>query len=409
MAVFFMWVALMIFISVAVLMWPLLRAETPDSSDRQAVNLAIAKQRLRELGLERENGALADDAYAQAKVELELMLAGDLDDADDRQTTVGGRWMAGLVLLAVPLAAVWLYSHLGSPVFLEDRPALAQVSPPASESEAPTAASVASMIEQLEAHMQDEPDDPEGQRLLIRTYMSQARYADAVSALESWGVRERQNPDLLVMLADASASLNGGRLVGESEQLLREALALNPDHLQGLWIMGYTQAQKNNTPEAVAYWQRLLPLLAADSDAVSRVRKVIEEARAQAGLGPDIAEPTVAPGAGLALRVSLDPAVAAQVSPDDVVYVYAKSPTGPPMPLAVLKLRVADLPLLVTLDDSTAMMPNHKLSLQSRVIVGARVSLGGGPVAQPGDFYIEVENVELPVEGELALSITLEK
>ncbi len=409
MAVFFMWVALMIFISVAVLMWPLLRAETPDSSDRQAVNLAIAKQRLRELGLERENGALADDAYAQAKVELELMLAGDLDDADDRQTTVGGRWMAGLVLLAVPLAAVWLYSHLGSPVFLEDRPALAQVSPPASESEAPTAASVASMIEQLEAHMQDEPDDPEGQRLLIRTYMSQARYADAVSALESWGARERQNPDLLVMLADASASLNGGRLVGESEQLLREALALNPDHLQGLWIMGYTQAQKNNATEALGYWQRLLPLLSADADAVLRVRKVIAETRAQAGLGPGAAESAEPAGAGLALRVSLDPAVAAQVSPDDVVYVYAKSLTGPPMPLAVLKLRVADLPLLVTLDDSTAMMPNHKLSLQSRVIVGARVSLGGGPVAQPGDFYIEVENVELPVEGELALSITLEK
>ncbi|HKJ51213.1 MAG TPA: c-type cytochrome biogenesis protein CcmI, partial [Gammaproteobacteria bacterium] len=76
------------------------------------------------------------------------------------------------------------------------------------------------------------------------------------------------------------------------------------------------------------------------------------------------------------------------------VFVYAKAMQGPPMPLAVKRLRLADLPAKLTLGDGDAMIPSMKLSSFDKVIVGARVSQSGNPIAQSGDFYTERDSVD---------------
>jgi cytochrome c-type biogenesis protein CcmH len=56
------------------------------------------------------------------------------------------------------------------------------------------------------------------------------------------------------------------------------------------------------------------------------------------------------------------------------------------MPLAVLRRQAKDMPLQFKLDDSMAMQQQVKLSSFDQVVVVARVSKSGSPMAQPGDL-----------------------
>jgi cytochrome c-type biogenesis protein CcmH len=96
---------------------------------------------------------------------------------------------------------------------------------------------------------------------------------------------------------------------------------------------------------------------------------------------------------GLKVRVTLDPQRSAEVEAGQLLYIYAKAEQGPPMPLAAKRLKVSDLPAEVTLSDSDAMMANMAMSAFERVVVGARISKTGNPIAQPGDLYTESEGV----------------
>jgi cytochrome c-type biogenesis protein CcmH len=74
------------------------------------------------------------------------------------------------------------------------------------------------------------------------------------------------------------------------------------------------------------------------------------------------------------------------VKPEDLVFVFARAVDGPPMPLAVLRARAADLPLAFALNDSMAMASGMTVSAHPRVVVTARVAKSGGAKPAPGDL-----------------------
>ena len=91
-------------------------------------------------------------------------------------------------------------------------------------------------------------------------------------------------------------------------------------------------------------------------------------------------------GAKVSGKVSVAPALAGKAAPTDVVFIFARAASGPPMPLAVLRKQVKDLPVEFALDDSMAMAPNLKLSGFAEVVVGARISRSGSATPQSGDL-----------------------
>ena len=64
------------------------------------------------------------------------------------------------------------------------------------------------------------------------------------------------------------------------------------------------------------------------------------------------------------------------------------------MPLAVVRHTLSELPLKVTLSDAQAMIDTMKISAYKELVIGARISLSGNPVAQAGDLYQELSGVD---------------
>src|SRR5690606_4937446 len=71
----------------------------------------------------------------------------------------------------------------------------------------------------------------------------------------------------------------------------------------------------------------------------------------------------------LVVEVSLDPKLADKLDPDATLFVFARAPSGPPMPLAIERLPASKLPLTVTLDESKGMLPDMKLSMFPQVVI----------------------------------------
>ncbi|HAU79808.1 MAG TPA: cytochrome c-type biogenesis protein cycH [Stenotrophomonas sp.] len=85
------------------------------------------------------------------------------------------------------------------------------------------------------------------------------------------------------------------------------------------------------------------------------------------------------------------------------VFVIARAPDGPPMPVAVQKHPASRLPLLVTLGDGDSPMPTSTLSQLQEVEVVARLSRSGQANRQPDDVETAPVRVRLPHAGPVSL------
>jgi len=74
------------------------------------------------------------------------------------------------------------------------------------------------------------------------------------------------------------------------------------------------------------------------------------------------------------------------VTQDQVVFVYARAWQGSPMPLAIARIKVKDLPTTIQLDETMAMSPAASLATATDIEVVARVSPSGSAKAEVGDW-----------------------
>jgi cytochrome c-type biogenesis protein CcmH len=327
-------------------------------------NLAIYRDQVRELERDLAAGTLAQADYARARRELEARLLEDVAEAPPAAERRGGRALPALLAICVPLLAAGVYFLVGNPAAL-DREA----------DHALAAQQIQAMVARLAARLREDPDDVQGWKLLGRSYLVLGRFSEAADAYARAAVRAPRDAQLLADLADALAMARGRRLEGEPEKLVQRALEIDPANLKALALAGTAAFERKDYAAAATYWQRMLPHVPADSEHARAIQANVEQAKGKLAVMP------------LRGTVRIAPELKGKVSPDDTVFVFALAKDGPPMPLAVLRKQVRDLPLAFALDDSMAMTPAMKLSGFPRVVVGARVSKSGNATPQPGDLH----------------------
>ena len=411
---------------------PLLtRHEAERAPDQDQLNLALFRQQLQELDADLEAGNLDRGQYQAARRDLERELLHDVAGQGAGPAGPGQRapLTALFLALALPAFATWLYVAIGDSAIIPrlELAATNRANPAAAGHGAAGGADAASLevlVERLAAKMEQNPDQLEGWLMLGRTYVALEQPAKGAAALQRALALAPQDPEIMVSLAQALAAAAGGQLAGRPVELITSALAVAPDHATGLWLQGLAAYQAKEFPQAVERWERLAQGLDPNGEDAAQLRQFIADAREEGGLPPGDA-PTAAPaspmtgqtaaagqdtlaaGPSLQVEVSLAEPLWREADINHSLFVYAKAASGPPMPLAVKRLKVADLPLTVTLDDSLAMTPEMKLSNFPQVIVGARISPSGQASPQSGD--LEGETGPLAPADQASVKVLIER
>ncbi len=387
--------AAMVAVAVAWVLVPLLRRREQASPDAGTANLGVLRDQRAELDADLARGTLTRERYAQATLELERRVLDEVNPGPPAGSAppAASAWTAAILGATIPVAAIALYLAVGAPgALIAESPGA-----PGPQHEV-TRDQLEAMVAKLAAHVAKNPDDAQGWTLLARSYYVMSRYPEAVRAYEQAASLVPRDADLLADYADALAVTQGRSLQGKPLELVRRALEIDPDHWKALALAGTAAFERKEYARAIAYWEQLLRVVPADSQIGRSVEASIAEARVLAGATTAVAKTpkagAAAAGAKVAGRVSLAPALAAKAAPTDTVFIFARAASGPPMPLAVLRKQVKDLPLEFALDDSMAMAPNLKLSGFAEVIVGARVSRSGNATPQSGDL----QGVSRPVK-----------
>jgi cytochrome c-type biogenesis protein CcmH len=394
---FLLIVSVLILIAFLLILPPLWRKQTVQAADLDQRNIQIAQHRLAELKENRRLGGLSQAQYEEQLADLEQALSDDLDIKSHVSSAKSqGRWVVYLLVLGIPLLAGSLYLSLGN------YQAISHSAEMAVDPDTLKLAEINKMVEGLAEKMKNNPDDAQGWLMLGRSYKFQQQYSKAVDAFANAYRLLGDQAEVMLLYADAIAYANDKNLAGKPAELIFKALALEPDNMNALWLGGMTKMQQGDAVAAIKLWKKLAALLPPGSDSQKEIQDLltkIESESPQSMAKSEAAQQANAAGVAINVQVSLAPELQKSASSGDTVFIYAQALSGPKMPLAIVRKKVFDLPLTVSLNDTMAMMPNMKLSNFQNVKLLARISKSGNAISQPGDLIGVIDQVALADKG----------
>ena len=396
--------------------WPVLvrwrSAQGEPVHVRGDVNVELYREHKAELELSLAGARITASEFNVLLRELDLSLLAEETNTIEAQSEIrGGRLLLfSLLPLLVVFSVTW-YLHYGASQDVE----IAQLA-----SEKYTAEQRVmrgqEIIEarldilpqllqaKLESRLETRPENTQYWYLLARTAMEQAYYDKAQSAYQQILQSEPENTQIMAELAQARFLAAGNRIDPVIDSLITQVLAVDERNTTALGLAGISAFGKTDYLQAVIYWRRAVAVMGSDASGSQALLTGIT--RAQQLSGNAVLQPStvgtqqvsgddgnIAALKSLSVHVSLADVV--EATPEQVVFVYARAWQGGKMPLAIMKLQVADLPRLVLLDTSMAMAPGMGLDSVDQLQLVARLSMSGGVTPSAGDWQASIGPLRL--------------
>ena len=392
--------AFLIVVALIIVLPSLMAKNQQADNGRYTMNRAIFERKLKELDEDLQRDLIDREQFDAVQSDLKRTLIDDLEDFRQPALKKGGKTMAVIVLLSVPVISVFMYLKVNN--------GLASLSDDfqVELSSQERMLTVEQAIRDLEQKLRDVPDDLAGWSMLGRSYLALGNFGKAVDAYEkAYILTGGTDPDVLVGYAEAQALAAGQRFDEDTMAFFVQAVQIDPHHERGLWYAGFAAYQLHDYQHSVKYWERLLQQVPDDQQEVrSTLQIYLDEARQKAKLdvanagreAGEVASSSEKTGAAafIDVQVSLSATLQENVTDSDTLFVYARALEGPPMPLALVRMNAANLPVRVTLDDTVAMIPGMTLSGMEQVEIVARISKSGQATMQAGDLYGSVQPVK---------------
>jgi cytochrome c-type biogenesis protein CcmH len=288
-----------------------------------------------------------------------------------RHKKQAGRWSVAAVAVSVGIAplALALYSYV-------------------SDWDPEFATRESELLEQLARHLESNPDDLEGWRLLATSYMQLGRYDEGRAAYQRvWTLTQEPDDELKLEYAESQILTDRATLTGEAGRLVEEVLVARPGDPKALWYGGLVALELGRNDAVRTRWSRLMAM-----NPPAEVARVVESQLALLeGGAAAVAEGSppapVGPEIKLSVTLGADHSLSA-LGASAQLFIMALAPEGGP-PLAVIRRPPSAVPGEFSLSDSNSMIQGRSLAAYPQITVVARISHSGQPTAQPGDWFAE--------------------
>lgn len=367
---------------------PLLRRRysTDQPHDNKTENTALYREQVVVFQQQLDAGEIDQQQYDELCAEQQRLLLADaegLEPPAESGSLTGGWLLLVMALIVLPLLSFSMYQSLGSAPdvlitqLLEDRVSV--------RSQEESDALRTQLIEKIAARLQQEPEHVGYQVTQARLLTELGQFNKAVGHYRQALALVPDDTAIMAEYAQAEYFAEGNQFTPNVENAMEKVLSGDPQNITVLGLQGIKAFGDEDYRQAIISWQGALRGMAPGSVQAMALQSGV--ARAYEKLGK--------PLPGITVAVSLSSELQAQ--PDQVLFIYAKEVQGTPMPLAISRLTVADLPAEVRLDDSMAMPGGKVMSSVEQIQLVARISGSGNAMSEAGD--LEGRSTEITLKG----------
>ena len=252
--------------------------ENGDQDERQQANIAVYRDQLTELEADLKNGLMSQEQHAQDREEIERRLLEDTAGSTTKEKAlpVNAKSTVYALGVALPIVAIVFYLNVGTPKAITGE---AASTIPTSASGERTQEQIDANVESLAKRLQTNPSDTAGWTMLARSYSSMERFGEATGAYAKATELNPNDADLWAEYAFATAMASGRTLEGRPQELITQALKVDPENAKALQLAGSAAFQAKDYKKAVDYWQRVLKKVPPESEVGRTITERITEAR----------------------------------------------------------------------------------------------------------------------------------
>ncbi|MCF2859419.1 c-type cytochrome biogenesis protein CcmI [Pseudoalteromonas sp. SMS1] len=407
--------ALLAVLSCLFVVAPFMRKEKLVSVDHDAnaERIDIFNQRLEELQVELDNQRIECNDFDESVIEMKRRLLNELSPERTLDTRGNNFVLAATGVAFTLVVSGVFYYFTGSHQQIANwhkafeklpeygQRAVLQTGEPLSANE------LQAFALGLRTKLANSGDDAVAWMLLGRVAMSLNDYEMAMQAFDKALIMQPDNHNVLVNYSQALLIEGTEASVNRAAQMLSRVLRQDPQNIDAISLLALIAYEREDWLEAKTAFEVLLSTMTQNDPRYSMVAQRIADIEAKletksAQLSPPYSGPE------LAVNVNIAPSLAEQIPSRATLFVFAKAANGPKMPLAVKKLTVFNLPLLVNLNDSMAMMPDLKLSNFNEVVITARISVDDSVSLQGGELEGNSEVIVLR-EGTQQVDVTISR
>ncbi|ABL02055.1 TPR repeat-containing protein [Candidatus Ruthia magnifica str. Cm (Calyptogena magnifica)] len=362
----YLWFILMIITSSIWIIWFLYRPLKSNEINLESSNIILGKQKLLELEQDLHQNLIDKKQFNQAKEEISTTLAIELQQVSNIENNANNNtWVLILILVLLPIMSIGVYQYLilGNNMSAEKPLSLEQ------------------SADKIVQYLQTNDNDAQAWKMLGLMYFEIGKLDLSIDAYEKSYKINPKDPGLLVEYASMMISVNDNQFSDQSVKLIKQALDIEPNASDALYLAGMFAASQLNFNLAKGLWQRALNALPEGSmDRVALV-SILSELKT-------VEESKDTPEYSISVSVDISNEILKSRSSEDFIMIYVKAAKGRPMPIAIKKMKLKDFTGQVVLTNQDSVIRGNQLSYHEQVIAVVRISETGSAMRGVGDVQV---------------------